>query len=94
MRCASNGPDVVCTDLGAANHYDLEHLKKYVSKKATVLLPEFPTTELEDALRECGFTSFVAPASGEVIDLDGLQLMIHTLVSPTDGPIGIAWSRS
>ena len=32
-------------------------------KKATVLLPEFPTTELEDALRELGFTSFVTPAS-------------------------------
>ena len=29
-----------------------------------MLLPEFPTTELEDALRECGFTSFVTPDVG------------------------------
>ena len=70
------------------DHFDPEHLRKYMSKKATVLLPEFPTTELEDALRELGFTSFVAPASGEVVDLDGLQVMIQALTSPTDGPIG------
>ena len=70
------------------DHFDAEHLRKHVSKTATVLLPEFPTTELEDQLRDCGFTSFVSPASGEVVDLDGLQIMIQALVSPTDGPIG------
>src|SRR6478609_8281091 len=70
------------------DHFDGEHLRKFVSKKATVLLPEFPTSELEDALRECGFTSFVAPESGDVVDPDGLQIMIQALVSPTDGPIG------
>jgi UDP-MurNAc hydroxylase len=70
------------------DHFDPEHLKRYVSKRATVLLPEFPTGELEDALRDCGFTSFVRPASGEVVSLDGLDVMIHSLTSPTDGPIG------
>jgi UDP-MurNAc hydroxylase len=70
------------------DHFDPEQLKKHVSKKATVLLPEFPTTELEDALRELGFTSFVKPASGDVVSLDGLDVMIHALTSPTDGPIG------
>jgi UDP-MurNAc hydroxylase len=70
------------------DHFDPEHLRKHVSKKATVLLPEFPTTELEDALRDCGFTSFVKPASGDVVDLDGLEVMIQSLTSPTDGPIG------
>jgi len=70
------------------DHFDAEHLKRYVSKKATVLLPEFPTTELEDALRDCGFTSFVTPPSGDVVDVDGLQVMIQSLTSPTDGPIG------
>jgi len=70
------------------DHFDPEHLRKHVSKKATVLLPEFPTTELEDALRECGFTSFVKPVSGEVVSLDGLDVMVHALTSPTDGPIG------
>jgi UDP-MurNAc hydroxylase len=70
------------------DHFDPEHLRKHISKKTTVLLPEYPTSELEDALRDCGFTSFVTPASGEVVDVDGLQLMIQSLTSPTDGPIG------
>ncbi|WP_375478331.1 Rieske 2Fe-2S domain-containing protein [uncultured Jatrophihabitans sp.] len=70
------------------DHFDPEHLRKHVAKKATVLLPDFPTSELEDALREVGFTSFVRPRSGEVVSLDGLDVLIQSLTSPTDGPIG------
>ncbi len=70
------------------DHFDPEHLKRYVSKKAAVLLPNYPTTELEDQLRELGFTSFVRTRNDEVLDLDGLQVMIDSLISPTDGPIG------
>jgi len=70
------------------DHFDPEHLKRHISKKTTVLLPDYPTTELEDALRDCGFTSFVKPANGEPTDVDGLQVMIDSLTSPTDGPIG------
>jgi UDP-MurNAc hydroxylase len=70
------------------DHFDPENLKKHVSKRATVLLPDFPTSELEDALRDCGFTSFVKPPNGEPVEVDGLQLMIQSLTSPTDGPIG------
>jgi UDP-MurNAc hydroxylase len=70
------------------DHFDAEHLKRYVSKKATILLPDYPTSELEDQLREVGFTSFVNTQNDEVFDLDGLQVMIQSLISPTDGPIG------
>jgi UDP-MurNAc hydroxylase len=70
------------------DHFDPEHLRRYVSKKATVLLPEFPTTELGDGLRELGFESIVETVSGEVVELDGLQVMVQALTSPTDGPIG------
>ncbi|HZZ96423.1 MAG TPA: MBL fold metallo-hydrolase [Jatrophihabitantaceae bacterium] len=70
------------------DHFDPAHLRRFVSKKATVLLPAYPTSELEDRLRECGFTSFVTPESGEVVEVDGLQIMIQSLTSPTDGPIG------
>ena len=70
------------------DHFDPEHLRRYVNKRATVLLPEYPTTELEDQLRELGFSSFVKPPNGEVIELDGLRVMIQSLISPTDGPIG------
>jgi UDP-MurNAc hydroxylase len=70
------------------DHFDPEQLRKHVSKRATVLLPEFPTTELEDRLRDCGFTSFVRPASEEPVNVDGLDVMVQALTSPTDGPIG------
>jgi UDP-MurNAc hydroxylase len=70
------------------DHFDPEHLKRHISKKATVLLPAYATSELEDQLRELGFSSFVKTVSDEVVELDGLQVMIQSLTSPTDGPIG------
>jgi UDP-MurNAc hydroxylase len=71
------------------DHFDAEHLRRFVTKKATVLLPEFPTSQLEDELRELGFTHFLKTTSNEVHQLDGgLNLMIQALTSPTDGPIG------
>ncbi|UQX89608.1 Rieske 2Fe-2S domain-containing protein [Jatrophihabitans telluris] len=70
------------------DHFDPEHLKRHISKKATVLLPAYATSELEDQLRDLGFSSFVKTVSDEVVDLDGLQIMIQSLISPTDGPIG------
>jgi UDP-MurNAc hydroxylase len=54
-----------------------------------VLLPEYPTSQLEDELRELGFTRFFKTVSDEVHELDGgLKIMIQALTSPTDGPIG------
>ncbi len=71
------------------DHFDADHLRTWVSKKATVLLPAYPTSELEDELRELGFTSFIRTVSNEVVELDGgLRIMIQALISPTDGPIG------
>ncbi len=71
------------------DHFDAEHLKRFISKKATVLLPEYPTSELEDELRELGFNSFIRTKNEEIVELDGgLKIMIQALTSPTDGPIG------
>jgi UDP-MurNAc hydroxylase len=71
------------------DHFDAKHLRRFVSKKATVLLPEYPTSQLEDELRELGFTSFIKTVTNEVVELDGgLKIMIQALTSPTDGPIG------
>jgi len=70
------------------DHFDPDHLRRHVRKDITVLLPDYPTSELEDALRHVGFRTFVSPESDEVIDLDGLQVMIQSLTSPTDGPTG------
>ncbi|HEY2949309.1 MAG TPA: Rieske 2Fe-2S domain-containing protein [Micromonosporaceae bacterium] len=71
------------------DHFDAAHLRRFVSTKATVLLPEYPTSELEDQLRDVGFTRFLKTVSNEVVELDGgLRVMIQALTSPTDGPIG------
>jgi len=71
------------------DHFDAAHLRRFVNKKATVLLPEFPTSQLEDELREVGFTSFIKTKTNEIHTLDGdLNIMIQALTSPTDGPIG------
>jgi UDP-MurNAc hydroxylase len=81
-------PDYLFVSHLHRDHFDPEHLRKNISKRTTVLLPEYPTSELEDALREIGFTSFVKPRSSEPVTVDGLEIMIQALVSPTDGPIG------
>lgn len=71
------------------DHFDPEHLRRCVSKKATVLLPDYPSSELEDALRELGFTSFLRTRSNEPVTLEGeLTVMIQALTSPLDGPLG------
>jgi UDP-MurNAc hydroxylase len=71
------------------DHFDEQNLRQNVSKKATVLLPDYPTSELEDELRELGFRDFVKASNGEITDLgNGVRVMIQALTSPTDGPIG------
>jgi UDP-MurNAc hydroxylase len=71
------------------DHFDAAHLRRFVSKSATVLLPDYPSTQLEDELRELGFTTFLRTRSNEPIGLgDGLTVMIQALTSPNDGPIG------
>ncbi|HEY8471360.1 MAG TPA: Rieske 2Fe-2S domain-containing protein [Natronosporangium sp.] len=71
------------------DHFDPDHLRRFVSKKATVLLPEYPTSELEDQLRALGFRHFIKTRTNEPVSLDGgLNIMIQALTSPTDGPIG------
>ncbi|MGA8114861.1 MAG: Rieske 2Fe-2S domain-containing protein [Actinocatenispora sp.] len=71
------------------DHFDAKNLAERVSKKTTVLLPEYPTSELRDQLEALGFRHFIETVSNEVLELDGgLKVMIQALTSPTDGPIG------
>ncbi len=71
------------------DHFDEQNLRSKISKRATVLLPDYPTSELEDELRELGFRDFVKAPNREVTDLgNGVKVMIQALTSPTDGPIG------
>jgi UDP-MurNAc hydroxylase len=70
------------------DHFDAELLTRYVRKDTTVVLPEYPTDELERELQALGFTNFVRTHSGVPVERDGLRIMITALTGPSDGPIG------
>jgi UDP-MurNAc hydroxylase len=72
-----------------ADHLDEEWLANHVRRDTTVLIPGFPTRELERILRGFGFTDIVRTVDGEEITLNGdLRIAIHVETSITDGPGG------
>ncbi|HEV2361793.1 MAG TPA: Rieske 2Fe-2S domain-containing protein [Acidimicrobiales bacterium] len=85
---AGMNPDYLYVSHLHRDHFDPDLLGSDIPKSATVLLPAFPTDELREALTRLGFHKFVQTESGVPVDLDGLRVMITSLVSPTDGPIG------
>ena len=70
------------------DHFDTQFLREHVSKDATVLLPDFPLDLMEQELRDLGFTSLVKTDNFEPVELDGLRVIIPSMVAPTDGPLG------
>jgi UDP-MurNAc hydroxylase len=70
------------------DHFDAELLRRHVRKDVTVLLPDYPTDELERELRDLGFTRFLRTESGVPLERDGLRIMVTSLTGPSDGPIG------
>jgi len=81
-------PDYLYVSHLHGDHLDEAFLATHVHRSATVLLPEFPTGELERRLRDLGFARFMATRAGEVMDVDGLEIAIHVETSVTDGPGG------
>ncbi len=70
------------------DHLDVPFLAEWVDKDVPVLLPEFPTPEFEQALRELGFHHFIPCATGATVDLGGLAVTVFAETAPSDGPIG------
>ncbi|HEV7128132.1 MAG TPA: hypothetical protein VGN32_11895, partial [Ktedonobacterales bacterium] len=70
------------------DHYDSRFLDEYVAKDTMVILPDYPIDTMEQALRGLGFTRFLRTRNGEVIESDGLRLMVVAQVAPVDGPLG------
>lgn len=71
------------------DHLDESWLVENMPRLTPVLLPDFPTQELERRLRGLGFTEFVRTNNGEEIDLgDGLKVAIHVETAIADGPGG------
>lgn len=70
------------------DHFDEAWLTDHIRRDITVLVPGYPTHELERALRRLGFTTFIRTVDGEELDLGGLSVAIHVETSITDGPGG------
>ena len=71
------------------DHLDEAFLTSHVSREATVLLPDFPSHELERRLNKLGFTNFIHTENGIEIAIDSeTKIAIHVETSITDGPGG------
>ncbi len=61
----------------------------HISRDTTVLMPGYPTRELERRLRNLGFANIERTTDGETLKLnDQLSVAIHVETSITDGPGG------
>lgn len=71
------------------DHLDEAFLASHVSREAIVLLPDFPSRELERKLNKLGFTNFIHTENTKEIALDNeTKIAIHVETSITDGPGG------
>jgi len=72
-----------------ADHLDETWLAEHVDRQATVLVPGFPTKELERRIRDLGFDKIIRTTDGEETALGrDLRIAIHVETSITDGPGG------
>ena len=81
-------PDFLYVSHLHGDHLDVAFLAEHVDRETTVLLPGFPTTELERRLRALGFRHFLPTVDGEPVSAGGLEIAIHVETSITDGPGG------
>ena len=71
------------------DHWDEPWLRTHLRRDIPILIPGFPTRELERRFRDLGFTEFVRTVDGEELTLTGdLRVAIHVETSITDGPGG------
>ncbi|MFG6476742.1 Rieske 2Fe-2S domain-containing protein [Microbacterium sp. P06] len=70
------------------DHFDPALLRQYVPRDIKVLLPDYPTDDLENDLRALGYENIVYTHAGEPLTYGELTLMVTPLRAPSDGPIG------
>jgi UDP-MurNAc hydroxylase len=70
------------------DHLDDPWLREHLPRDIGVLVPGFPTRELDRTLGGLGFTNLIRTVDGEDLELDGLSVAIHVETSITDGPGG------
>ena len=72
-----------------ADHLDETWLADHVDRSTTVLVPGYPTRELERRIRALGFDNIIRTNDGEELALGpDLRIAIHVETSITDGPGG------
>jgi UDP-MurNAc hydroxylase len=81
-------PDYLFLSHTHLDHFDAKFLEQHVNKGAKVLLPDHPLGLVEKWLRKLGFTEFIQTKNSQVHDVDGLKVMITSLIAPADGPLG------
>lgn len=70
------------------DHLDDSWLATHMSRDTTVLIPGFPTRELERHMRALGFNNIIRTVDREELNLGGVTVAIHVETSITDGPGG------
>ena len=71
------------------DHFDEPWLADHIRRDIDVLVPGYPSRELDQRIRGLGFTNLVRTRDGEETDLgNGLTVAIHVETSITDGPGG------
>lgn len=82
-------PDYLYVSHIHADHLDEEWLVEHMDKDTTVLIPGYPTSELERIMRSLGFHNIVRTVDGQELRLGpNLTVAIHVETSITDGPGG------
>ncbi len=72
-----------------ADHLDLPWLRDNLRRDITIVLPGYPTAELERTLRSVGFTEFIHTESGKSVEVaHNLTVTIWCETSIADGPGG------
>lgn len=70
------------------DHFDPALLERFVPKDIRVLLPDYPTDDLEQDLRGLGYDNIVYTQAGVPLEYGALKIMVTPLRAPSDGPIG------
>jgi UDP-MurNAc hydroxylase len=88
LRARIEGADYLYISHLHGDHLDEPWLHDHLPRDIGVLVPGYPTRELERRLRGLGFTNLIRTVDGEPLDLGGLTVAIHVETSITDGPGG------
>ena len=82
-------PDYLYISHIHADHLDEEWLVANMNKDTKVLIPGYPTRELERIMRRLGFNNIIRTVDREEMALGpNLRITIHCEISITDGPGG------